>query len=195
MNSLINWYWRDSFSKPITIILSLGWTIFSGLGVLNSSTSSVLWHSFSGLIIEDINNSLINCSVNSSFSSPTFLFHLLRPLWFHFVFLCLLFSSRFLTLVMICPWFRSHFYSIGLTITCFFFSILLNLNKAPLRFLKKHPYCNVFTFFCVYIDKDRIDDEQNRSQSDRGLGEQTIYISVQYMRKRISFLRMKFKII
>ena len=45
--------------------------------------------------------------------------------------------------------------------------------------LKKHPYCNVFTFFCVYIDKDRV------VCAKKTISETT--------KKKASFLRMKFK--
>ena len=70
-NSFISWSTRASFSSAMISIASLCSATFSGLSSLTISISPVLWTSLSGLTIAAMNNWLIGCNCNSSFSAPT----------------------------------------------------------------------------------------------------------------------------
>ena len=69
-NWLIGCNCKGSFSAPIISIASLCSNTFSGLGVFSITNSPVLWTSFSGLVIPAMNNWLIGCNCNGSFSAP-----------------------------------------------------------------------------------------------------------------------------
>ena len=74
IDKIINWFIdcfiRGSFSNPIISILSLDSEIFSGFVSPSITNCSIFFIWFTSLIISSMNNWLILCTINFSFSNP-----------------------------------------------------------------------------------------------------------------------------